>query len=64
MVRKYFIDSKGGYNMKMKSSIALIIAGVGGTLLYQQVKNGNVSKMMKKMMNAEKKAIDNLEDMM
>ena len=46
--------------MKMKSSIALIMAGVGGTLLYQQVKNGNVSKMM----NAEKKAIDNLEDMM
>ena len=50
--------------MKMKSSIALIMVGVGGTLLYQQIKNGNVSKMMKKMMNAEKKAIDNLEDMM
>ena len=50
--------------MKMKSSIALIMAGVGGTLLYKQKKNGNVSKMMKKMMNAEKKAIDNLEDMM
>lgn len=47
----------------MKSSISLIMAGVGGTLLYQQVKNGNVQKMMKKMMNAEKKALDNLEDM-
>ena len=47
----------------MKSSIALIMAGVGGTLLYQQVKNGNVQKKMKKMMNAEKKALDNLEDM-
>ena len=34
----------------MKSSVALIMAGVGGTLLYQQVKNGNVQKMMKKMM--------------
>lgn len=49
--------------MKIKSSMALIMAGVGGTLLYQQVKNGNVQKMMKKMMKAEKKAIDNLEDM-
>ena len=47
----------------MKSSMALIMAGVGGTLLYQQVKNGNVQRMMKKMMNTKKKAIDNLEDM-
>lgn len=40
------------------------MAGVGGTLLYQQVKNGNVQKAFKKMMKAEKKALNNLEDMM
>lgn len=48
----------------MKSSIALVAMGVGGTLLYQNIKNGNLKKMVAKMKNTEIKAIDNLEDMM
>ena len=34
--------------MEMKKSMALVAMGVGGTLLYQQVKNGNVKMMLKK----------------
>lgn len=50
--------------MKMGKSIALVAMGVGGTLLYQQVKNGNVKRMMKDMMNTKAKICDDLEDMM
>ncbi len=48
----------------MKSSIALIATGVGATLLYQNIKNGNLKKMVAKMKNTEMKAIDKMEDMM
>jgi len=50
--------------MDMRKSIGLIAMGVGATLLYQQIKNGNVSKMMKDMMRAKSKICDELEDMM
>ena len=50
--------------MEMKKSMMLIAMGVGGTLLYQQVKNGNVRRMMKDMMNTKAKICDDLEDMM
>ena len=32
--------------MEMKKSMALVAMGVGGTLLYQQVKNGNAKKVL------------------
>lgn len=35
--------------MKIKSSIGLVALGVGGTLMYQQIKNGNAKKMLKKI---------------
>ncbi len=41
--------------MKIKSSIGLVALGVGGTLMYQQIKNGNAKKMLKKI---TKKDID------
>ena len=50
--------------MKVKSSMALIGAGVAGTILYQQMKNGNIKHMMSKMNKAKIKAIDDLEEMM
>ena len=50
--------------MKMKSSMALIGTGVMGTLLYQQMKNGNFKHMVSKMNKAKIKAIDDLEEMM
>lgn len=42
----------------------LIAMGVGGTLLYQQFKNGNMKKMMRDVKRVSKKTIDDLEDMM
>ncbi len=50
--------------MRMKSNLALIAMGVGGTLLYQNIKNGNMKKMMRKMKSETKKTIEDLEDMM
>lgn len=50
--------------MEMKKSMALVAMGVGGTLLYQQVKNGNAKKMLKDIKRVTKKTYDDLEDMM
>ena len=48
----------------MKKGLAFMLGGVGVTILYQQIKNGNVKKFIDKKMKAEKKMIDDLEDMM
>jgi len=48
----------------MMSSIWLIGLGVGGTLLYQQIKNGNLKRAVYNMDKAKMKMIDDLEDMM
>lgn len=53
-----------GDKMKMKNSLYLIGLGVGGTLLYQQVKNGNFRKMIRSMNKKKTKMIEELEDMM
>lgn len=50
--------------MKMKSSLALIAMGVGGTLMYQNLKNGNMKRIMNKIKQETEKTMDNLEDMM
>lgn len=50
--------------MKLKSSVALVAAGVGGTLLCQNIKNGNLKRMMKKMAKIDINAMKDLEDMM
>lgn len=50
--------------MDMKKSVALVAMGVGGTLLYQQVKKGNMKKMMRNVKRVSKKTVDDLEDMM
>jgi len=41
-----------------------MLAGVGGTLLYQQIKNGNVKRMISSMKNKEIDAVEKLENMM
>ena len=38
--------------------------GVGSAALYQNIKNGNMKKMVSKMDKAKKKAISDLEEMM
>lgn len=50
-------------SMKIGSKIALVSMGVGGTLLYQQMRNGNMKKMMNDVKKVSKKTIDDLEDM-
>ena len=50
--------------MSIKKSMALVLTGVGGTLLYQQIKNGNAKKCIKDMKKMLKDEISDLEDMM
>lgn len=44
--------------------MCLIGLGIGGTILYQQVKNGNLRKMVRKMNRAKTRMLENIEDMM
>lgn len=50
--------------MEMKKNMALVAMGVGGTLLYQQIRNGNVKKCFKDIKKMTKKTYEDLEDMM
>ena len=58
--------------MNMKKNMLLVAMGVGGTLLYQQIRNGNAKKCIKDMENLVMKTYDDiaedveedLEDMM
>ena len=54
--------------MRMKRMLTYIAMGVGGTLLYQQIRNGNAKKCIKDMEEFMKKTYDDvyddLEDMM
>lgn len=50
--------------MKMKNSLYLIGLGVGGTLLYQQLKNGNLRRVVRNMNRSKTKMLEDLEDMM
>ena len=48
----------------MKKSMTLIMMGIGGTLLYQQIRNGNARRYIKDMESMLKNEFDDLEDMM
>ena len=50
--------------MKMRTSLYLIGLGVGGTILYQQIKNGNFRKMVREMNRAKTKMLEDMEDML
>ena len=50
--------------MKMRNSLYMIMLGVGGTLLYQQIKNGNLRKIVREMNRGKTKMLEDLEDMM
>lgn len=49
--------------MRIGNKVLLIGMGVGGTLLYQQVKNGNAKKCFRDIKRMTKKTYDDLEDM-
>lgn len=50
--------------MKMKNTVMLIAMGAGGTLLYQQIRNGNAKKCIQQMEKVARKTCNDLEDMM
>ena len=49
--------------MEMKRSVALVAMGIAGTLLYQQVRNGNMKRCLNDVVKMTKKTYDDLEDM-
>lgn len=49
--------------MKMKNTLYLIGLGVGGTLLYQQLKNGNLRRVVRNMNRSKTNMLEDLEDM-
>lgn len=42
----------------------MIGLGIGGTLLYQQIKSGNFRRMIREMNRSKTKMLEDLEDMM
>lgn len=38
--------------------------GIGATLLYQQIKNGNLRRVVRQMNRSKTKMLEDLEDMM
>lgn len=50
--------------MKLRNSLLMIMVGVGGTLLYQELKSGNLRKMVREMNRSKTKMLEDLEDMM
>lgn len=50
--------------MKTKTAMYLIGLGIGSTLLYQNIKNGNIRRWTRQMNQAKTQMIEDLEDMM
>lgn len=50
--------------MKLKTGMVFMMGGIAGAIFYQQMKNGNIQRFVEQKMRAEKKMIDDLEDMM
>jgi len=48
----------------MKSSVGLILTGVGMAFLFEQIRNGNMKKFISKCKNMEMDMIEDLENMM
>ena len=50
--------------MKIKTSLYMIGLGIGLTLLYQEIKNGNLRKVVRQMNRTKTKMLEDLDDMM
>ena len=50
--------------MKMKNSLYMVGLGIGATLLYQQIKNGNLRRVVRQMNRSKTKMLEDLEDLM
>ena len=44
--------------MKLRTSLYMILLGIGGTLLYQEIKNGNLRKMVINMNRQKRKMLE------
>ena len=49
--------------MSIKKDVCLIGSGVMGAVMYQNIKNGNMKKMISQFKKKGKSAIKDLEDM-
>lgn len=47
--------------MKIKSALCCIGIGIGGTIMYQKLKSGDLKKIVKKMDKAKTKLIEDME---
>jgi len=50
--------------MKLRTSLYMILLGIGGTLLYQEVKNGNLRKLVRNMNAKKTKMLEDIENML
>ncbi len=50
--------------MKLRNSIYMFGLGVGMTLMYQQIKNGNLRKIIRKMNRSKTAMLEDLENFM
>ena len=50
--------------MKNTNAMYLIGLGIGGTLLYQNIRNGNIRRWTRQMNQAKTQMLEDLEDMM
>ena len=50
--------------MKLKEGLIWFGLGMGSTLLYQQVRNGNFRKMVRKMNSKKTKMLEDMESIM
>jgi len=50
--------------MKLKTGMTFMMGAIAGAVFYEQMKNGNIQRFVEQKMRAEKKMIDDLEDMM
>ena len=49
--------------MKVKSALCFIMIGVGGTIMYQQLKNGELKNTLKKMDKTKMKIASELSSL-
>ena len=53
----------GDWLMKVRRDVSFMALGAGSVLTYQQVKNGNFERIMKKFKKEKKRVIKEIEDM-
>ena len=64
IIKKYQLKIYLGDIMNMKNSLCLIGVGIVGTIMYQQIKNGNLRKWVREMNRTKTKMIEDMENMM